>query len=129
MVKLSSETEWHETVTAKGGNTVNYRIRFTNTGNTTLKNVVIVDTLPANMTYVSGSTTLDGKKAADGVVTKSGLNIGSVAAGKTATVIFNVKVDSKLNDACEDSTLTNTAKGKYNNDDKTAKTDTASIQS
>lgn len=128
MVKLSSETEWHETVTAKGGNTVNYRIRFTNTGNTTLKNVVIVDTLPTNMTYVSGSTTLNGKKAADGVVAKNGLNIGSVAAGKTATIIFNAKVDSKLNDACEDSTLTNTVKGKYNNDDKTAKTDTAVVK-
>ena len=128
MVKLPSETEWHETVKAEGGSTVNYRIRFTNTGNTTLKNVVIVDTLPAHMTYVAGSTTLDGKKAADGVITKSGLNIGSVAAGKTATLIFNVKVDDSLKGACEDSTLTNTVKGKYNNDDKTAKTDTAVVK-
>lgn len=128
MVKLPAENEWHETVKANGGSIVNYRIRFTNTGNTTLKNVVIADTLPAHMTYVSGSTTLDGKKAADGVITKSGLNIGSVAAGKTATLIFNAKVDNSLKDSCEDSTLTNTVKGKYNNDDKTAKTDTAVVK-
>ena len=122
---VSRLTRW---LSFEGGSTVNYRIRFTNTGNTTLKNVVIVDTLPAHMTYVAGSTTLDGKKAADGVITKSGLNIGSVAAGKTATLIFNVKVDDSLKGACEDSTLTNTVKGKYNNDDKTAKTDTAVVK-
>ncbi|MBR0133740.1 DUF11 domain-containing protein [Candidatus Saccharibacteria bacterium] len=128
MVKLPSESEWHETVTAVAGTNVDYRIRFTNTGNTTLNNVVIVDTLPANMTYVKGSSMLDGKALADGVVSDKGVNIGSVAAGKTATVTFKATVNSALKDKCEDSTLTNTAKGKYNNDDKTAKSDTAVVK-
>ncbi|MDO4219837.1 MAG: LPXTG cell wall anchor domain-containing protein [Candidatus Saccharibacteria bacterium] len=128
MVKLPSESEWHETITAKGGSTVDYRIRFTNTGNTTLNNVVIVDTLPENMSYIKNSSKLDGKAVADGVESKSGLNIGSVAAGKTATLTFQVRVSDLLSDKCEDSTLTNTAKGKYNNDDKTAKSDTAVVK-
>ncbi len=128
MVKLTSESEWHETVTAKGGATVDYRIRFTNTGNTTLKNVVIVDTLPENMSYIKNSSKLDGKAVADGVESKNGLNIGSVAAGKTVSLTFQARVADLLADKCEDSTLTNTAKGKYNNDDKTAKTDTAVVK-
>ena len=128
MVKLPSESEWHETITAIAGNQVDFRIRFTNTGNTTLNNVVIVDTLPANMSYVKGSTKLDGKAAADGVISANGLNIGSVAAGKTVALTFKATVAESLKDKCEDSTLTNTAKGKYNNDDKTSKSDTAAVK-
>ena len=128
MVKLPSENEWHETVTAVAGTTVDYRIRFTNTGNTTLKNVVISDTLPQNMSYVKGSSLLDGKALADGVVDAKGVNIGSVAAGKTVTLTFKALVDETLKSKCEDSTLTNTAKGKYNNDDKTTKSDTAVVK-
>ena len=128
MVKLPSENEWHETITATPGSNVDYRIRFTNTGNTTLNNVVIVDTLPANMSYVKGTSQLDGKALADGVVSDKGVNIGSVAAGKTVTITFKALVNSILKDKCEDSTLTNTAKGKYNNDDKTSKSDTAVVK-
>lgn len=128
MVKLPSENEWHETVTATAGTNVDYRIRFTNTGNTTLKNVVISDTLPANMSYVKGSSKLDGKALADGIVSDKGVNIGSVAEGKTVVITFKALVSSELKDKCEDSTLTNTAKGKYNNDDKTAKSDTAVVK-
>ena len=128
MVKLPSESEWHETVTAVAGTNVDYRIRFTNTGNTTLNNVVIVDTLPANMSYVKGSSKLDGKALADGVVSDKGVNIGSVAAGKTVTLTFKALVSEILKNKCEDSTLTNTAKGKYNNDDKTSKSDTAVVK-
>jgi len=125
-VSLDGKT-WAETVNAKAGATVHYRIQFKNTGNTTLKNVVIVDTLPENMSYVKGSSKLDGKTIADGVTGVSGINIGSVAAGRTATVIFDATVAKTLADECDDSTLTNTVKGKYNNDDNTTKTDTAVV--
>ena len=127
MVKLPSESEWHETIKAKASQTVDYRIRFTNTGDNTLKNVVLSDTLPAHMTYVKGSSKLDGKAVDDGVISKGGLNIGSVAAGKTVALTFQVKVNADLKDSCEDVTLTNTATGKYNNDDKTSKSDTAVV--
>jgi uncharacterized repeat protein (TIGR01451 family) len=128
MVKLPSETEWHETVKAEGGSKVDYRIRFTNTGNVALNNVVITDTLPEHMSYLTGSTKLDGKAVSDGVISKSGLNIGSVAAGKTVSLTFQVLVSETLKGKCEDSTLTNTVKGTYNKDEKTAKTDTAVVK-
>ncbi len=126
-VSLDGKT-WSETVTAKAGATVHYRIEFKNTGNTTLENVVIIDTLPENMSYVKGSSKLDGKAIADGVAAVSGINIGSVVAGRTATVTFDATVSADLKDKCEESTLTNTVKGKYNNDDKTAKSDTAVVK-
>ncbi len=119
--------DFTENITAKAGDKVEYRIQFKNTGNVELKNVVIRDILPANETYVKGSTNLDGKKLADGVVTTDGINIGSVAAGKTVNLYFFVTMNGDLADICEKVELTNTAKAKYNNDAKTEKSDTAVV--
>ena len=132
-VQLEGGKAWSESVAAKAGDKVRYRIQFKNTGNTTLKNVVVRDILPANMTYVAGTTVLynaantNGKTVADGIVTGNGINIGDYAKGSEATIYFYATVNASLKDNCEDSTLTNTVKGKYNNDDKTAKTDTADV--
>ena len=132
-VQLEGGKEWSENVSAKAGDKVRYRIQFKNTGNTTLKNVVIRDILPANMSYVAGTTVLynsantNGKTLADGIVSANGINIGDYAKGSEATIYFYATVSADLKDNCEDSTLTNTVKGKYNNDEKTAKTDTADV--
>ena len=119
--------EFAENITAKAGDKVEYRIQFKNTGNVELKNVVIRDILPANETYVKNSTNLDGKSLADGVVTTDGINIGTVAAGKTVNLFFFVTMNGDLADICEKVELTNTAKAKYNNDAKTEKSDTAVV--
>ena len=126
-VLRAADNTYVETTSIKAGETAHYRIAFKNTGDTTLKNVVIKDTLPANMTYVKGSTKIDSTAAADGIVSADGLNIGSVAAGKTVYIYFDATVAKALGDKCETSTLTNTVKGSYNKDDKTAKTDTAVV--
>ena len=126
-VRIGSN-EFAETVTAKAGDKVEYRIQFKNTGNTDLKNVVIRDILPANQSYVAGSTNLDGKSLADGVISTNGINIGTVGAGKTVNLFFFVTMSSDLANICEDVTLTNTAKAKYNNDGKTEKSDTAVVK-
>ena len=132
-VQLNGGKEWLENVTAKAGDTVRYRIQFKNTGNTTLKNVVIRDILPQGMSYKKGTTILynaentKGKKLGDGIVTADGINIGDYAKGTEATVYFYATVNASLEDNCYDSTLTNVAKGKYNNDSKTEKSDTAKV--
>lgn len=126
MVQIKGSNEWKETVTVKAGQTVRYRIQFQNTGDTELKNVVIRDVLPNGMSYVKGSTVLNDKTVGDGIVA-DGINIGTVAKGTTATVYFYATVKSELKDNCYDSTLTNVAKGKYNNDSKTEKSDTAKV--
>ncbi|MCR4753483.1 MAG: DUF11 domain-containing protein [Candidatus Saccharibacteria bacterium] len=133
MVQADGGKEWSENVTVKAGDKVRYRIQFKNTGETTLKNVVIRDLLPSNMTYVKGSTILynsantNGKTLADGIVSTEGINIGNYAKGTEATIYFYATVNASLKDNCNDSTLTNTVKGKYNNDSKTEKSDTADV--
>ena len=125
-VRIGSN-DFAEKITAKAGDKVEYRIQFKNTGNTDLKNVVIRDILPSNETYVKGSTNLDGKALADGVITTDGINIGTVGAGKTVNLYFFVTMNGSLADICEKVELTNTAKAKYNNDAKTEKSDTAVV--
>ena len=127
-VKRAADGQYVENTTLKAGETAHYRIAFKNTGGVTLKNVIIKDTLPANMTYVKGSTKIDSTAAADGIISANGLNIGNVAAGKTVYVYFDATVAKALGDKCETTTLTNTVKGTYNKDDKTAKTDTAVVK-
>ena len=133
MVQAEGGKECSENVTVKASDKVRYRIQFKNTGETTLKNVVIRDLLPSNMTYVKGSTILynsantNGKTLADGIVSTEGINIGDYAKGAEATIYFYATVNASLKDNCNDSTLTNTVKGKYNNDSKTEKSDTADV--
>ena len=125
-VQLKGGSSWSETVKATAGSEIRYRIQFKNTGNTTLENVVLRDTLPAGVSYQAGTTMLGDKKLADGIISANGINIGSVEAGKTVYVYFYATVDKNL-DECEAHTLTNVVKGSYNNDDKTTKTDTAVV--
>ncbi|MBQ8156907.1 DUF11 domain-containing protein [Candidatus Saccharibacteria bacterium] len=125
-VQLKGGSSWSETVKATAGSEIRYRIAFKNTGNTTLENVVLRDTLPAGVSYQAGTTMLGDKKLADGIISANGINIGSVEAGKTVYVYFYATVDKNL-DECEAHTLTNVVKGSYNNDDKTTKTDTAVV--
>lgn len=132
MVQVKGSDSWSENVTVKANDTVRYRIQFKNTGNTTLENVVIRDTLPAGMNF-AGETVLYNEEYADGKniegddIVKGGLNIGNVSAGSEATIFFYATVDNSFADDCEDSKLTNTVAGKYNNDDNTEKTDTADV--
>jgi|JI10StandDraft_1071094.scaffolds.fasta_scaffold105337_2 uncharacterized repeat protein (TIGR01451 family) len=106
---------WVENYVAQPGETVDYLIQYRNTGNTSQANVMVKDTLPAGMTYVTGSTVLangsqpDGAAAAD-TVTTTGLNIGTYAPNASAWVRFSAKVpaNDKLT-ACGPNTLHNVA--------------------
>ncbi len=115
-VRVAGQTEWKDSVTAKPGDTLEYQIEFKNTGETTLNNVIVRDTLPYGVTYIAGSTKLfndanqNGKAVADGVVTASGINIGNYEPGKTAKVQFSVKIaDNKDLPKCGDNLLKNIA--------------------
>ena len=133
MVQNKGGDSWAESVKGVAGNQVRYRIQFKNTGDVELKNVVIRDVLPKGVSYVKGSTVLynaantNGKTMNDDIVSDKGLNIGNYAKGTEATIYFYATISSEFADNCEGSTLTNTVNGKYNNDDKTTKTDTADV--
>lgn len=113
-VRLVGSTTWGETVAAKDGDEVEYRISYDNVGTTEQTDVVVKDALPAGLTYTTGSTTLknasnpDGKTVSDNLVTNSGINIGSYTAGSNAYVKFKTKVSTK-DLPCGNNTLKNVA--------------------
>jgi uncharacterized repeat protein (TIGR01451 family)/LPXTG-motif cell wall-anchored protein len=127
-VRVAGQTEYKENVTAKPGDTLEYRIEYKNTGSISHKNVVVKDTLPADVSYVPGSTTLkntnnpSGKTISDNLTT-SGVNIGDYAAGGNAFVKFKAKVAGKADLKCGVNTLVNKATVQVGNN---TKDDTAS---
>ncbi len=86
--------------TANPGDTLTYTINFSNLGDGAAADVVIQDTLPDYVTFVSAS---DGGTEAGGVVT---WNLGALAPGASGSVSVTVQVDA-LFPAAGTYTLTN----------------------
>lgn len=129
-VSTHGANTYGETVTAKAGDTVDFKIKYLNTG-TTPQNVTIRDQLPAGLEYVPGSTSYSSSltgnqwKAANyDTVTKQGLGIGAFAPNAAGYVKFSAKVASANALACGVNTLTNTAAADTENG---SKSDTAVV--
>ncbi len=112
--RAQGETLWRDTVAnVRPGQTVEYQLVYTNTGETEQKNVILKDELPNNMTYVSGSTRVRGAVGVDGITTAAGLNIGTVAKGASAVVTFEARVAANDDLAvCGVNTLVNIVKAR-----------------
>ncbi|MFZ1301419.1 MAG: LPXTG cell wall anchor domain-containing protein [Candidatus Microsaccharimonas sp.] len=129
-VRVAGTTEWKESVDAKPGATVEYQLRYANTGTTAQNNVVLKDTLPTNVSYVPGSTYLKNtiyttpKLLSDNLTTSTGINIGNYAAGSVAYVKFSAKVNAEDSKFCTPQTLRNVARVETNNG---TKQDTADV--
>ena len=109
----ASDTTFKENVAVKPGDKVDYQIHFKNTGGTTLREVVVKDTLPAGVSYVAGSTNLytaAGKKAVADGVTTTGINIGDAVPTAEAYVRFTAQVNGDIAlPVCGNNTARNTA--------------------
>ncbi len=122
-VRIAGSTTWSKSVAAKAGDSLEYRIQYVNSGTTDQNNVVIKDVLPANISYVKGSTTIKnasnptGKTISDNL-TLSGINIGNYTAGSNAFVKFTAKVAAVNALVCGTNTMTNTAEAQTNNGSK-----------
>ncbi len=99
-VKLAGTTGWKETIDAKSGDTVEYLLKYQNTGDTQQDNVTFVDKLPKGLSYIDGSATY--KVGANGAETKAtknvtttGVNLGSFAPQAGAWLKFSAKVSNK----------------------------------
>lgn len=101
-VRVVGSKDWTVSNTAKAGDTLEYLITFKNEGNTTLNALVIGDNLPANVTYVAGSSKLingtypNGQKLTTDNVTKGGVEIGNYLPGAGGYVQFQAKINSDL---------------------------------
>ncbi|MDO5452021.1 MAG: hypothetical protein Q4F56_02945, partial [Candidatus Saccharibacteria bacterium] len=110
---------WSDTVTAKPGAYVTYRVIFNNTGNTDMANVIFKDVHSEGLSLRSGSTkvydadNVDGK-VIDDIIDISGYNTGTAAAGALVQVVYQARV-SKDKTYCGQS-LGNTITVRYNTD-------------
>ncbi len=83
------------------GSALSYTIVVTNNGPSTATGVVVTDTLPSSLVFVSGNSSIGSVTNAGNVVTA---NVGTLASGASATITLNTTVVSGTT-----GTITNTA--------------------
>jgi len=129
-VRVAGSTEWKDSVNATPGSTVEYQLTYKNTGTTKQNNVVLKDTLPANLEYTKDSSFLKNvsnptpKLLSNNLTTSTGVNIGNYDPNSVAYVKFSAKVNSKEELFCKPTTLRNVARAETNNG---TKQDTADV--
>jgi uncharacterized repeat protein (TIGR01451 family) len=95
-------------VRADGNDTVQFVVKISNTWDTTAYNIHLTDLLPDGLSYIWGSTNVDGIVVSDDLTT-SGLNLGALSPGVTKTIRFSAMVDSSVVPTWGTRTLYNTA--------------------
>ncbi|WAU72284.1 MULTISPECIES: beta strand repeat-containing protein [unclassified Acinetobacter] len=101
LLKSASVSNVDATLSNPAAREVEYALAYQNTGNTTATNVTITDVLPAGLTYVVGSATVNGTAVSDAADTDgynftSGtatLVIPTVAANSSGVLKFKVRVN------------------------------------
>ena len=113
---MNGSDTYADEIDAKPGDTVKFKINYTNNGTTAQENVTIHDNMPEGLEYVAGSTyvttTADptGKSMPDGYMFDTGLNIGNFQAGETATITYEAKLSNSTEKfACGNTVIYNDA--------------------
>lgn len=126
-VSLDGEN-FSDSVDAKPGDTLTYKLTIKNTGDRELTNAVIRDALPEGLTLVSGSVKLMANNSgtwdslSDELV-GNGFNLGTVGTGNTIEITYQATVDEGFN--CDG--LENTATFTYDSDQESGDSDTDSV--
>lgn len=126
-VSLDGEN-WADEVTVKPGDYVTYKVKFNNTGNTTLTNVIFKDTHDEGLSLRAGSTKVFDASNVDGltiddIIDISGYNMGDAVAGSLKQVIYQAQVG--WDESLCNKTLNNTISVRYNSEDQ--KSDEATV--
>lgn len=104
-------TGFADQVDAASGQRLTFRITINpGSSNTTLQNLVVRDTLPSKLTFVTGSLNIDGIFVSEGGFFTFGNNIGNLSPGQTRVITFQADVASASNFAVGCEVLTNTAR-------------------
>lgn len=90
-----------ENVTAKPGDTITYRVEFTNSGTADLTNVTFHDKMPAGVTLVPGTTKLINAANPNGVlmvdlIGQNGFKTGTYGPGAKAVLTYQVTVNGDI---------------------------------
>jgi hypothetical protein len=104
----TSDTVWSDSlINVHPRHRLAVQLVITNTGAGPANNVVTSDTLPNRLIYVNGSNRVDGAAPSSGSIT-SGLNLGTLAAGQSKTIYFEVDVATETNFTRGETVLINT---------------------
>lgn len=101
-VRVVGQDQWVTENTANPGDILEYLITFKNEGNTQLRNVVVGDNMPPNVTYVRGSTMIkngafpSGTSAGSDNITTGGIDVGNYNPGAVGYVWFRVQINPNL---------------------------------
>lgn len=109
-IDLISVTKAVSATTAALGDTLTYTMTITNVSSIQVNGIVLTDPIPSGTTFVAGSTTVGGVPSADSPVT--GVNVGSLAAGASTVVTFQVKIGNTVPNP---NPIPNTATASYTN--------------
>ncbi|OGZ34967.1 MAG: hypothetical protein A2174_00055 [Candidatus Portnoybacteria bacterium RBG_13_41_18] len=120
-----NEYNFSESTQAKPRQTLEFSLVIAATGNVALANVIVRDELPIRLLYINGSARIGGSPTSDGIISLSGINIGSIAAGSSKSVTFRVNVEREVSFQRGQTNLTNT--GFARADSLFEKSDTAQI--
>lgn len=85
-----NQTNFQQSITAAGSDTLEFEIRVRNTESYS-RTITVQDTLPSELYYVTGSTTIDGNAASDGI-TSGGLNLGLMYSNQERVIRFRANV-------------------------------------
>ncbi|UJF35798.1 beta strand repeat-containing protein [Paenibacillus hexagrammi] len=77
------------------GDTLTYSTTVTNAGIDPIQNVVVLDAPPAGTTFVPGTVTVNGVLQPD-ANPSNGIPLGTIAAGSSGSIAFNVRIPSSL---------------------------------
>lgn len=80
-----------DAIDAVSGDTITYTIVVTNNGISPVNSVTVVDPVPAGVTFIAGSVSVNGVPAPT-ANPNSGINVGTIAAGASSIVQFQVLV-------------------------------------
>lgn len=100
-VKSATVADAFGGTSATPGSTITYTLAATVSGTGSLANLRVSDPVPAGTTYKAGSLTLEGAPLTDSADADAGsftgtaisVGLGTVAAGATKTITFQVKID------------------------------------
>ena len=94
-----------KSIASDPGDLLEFRLDVIATVNT-VSTVIVSDTLPNRLTYVSGSLKIDG---ADSGNSLSNISLGNINSGQTKSIVFRVNVAGSAQFDTESTTLTNSA--------------------
>ncbi|MEW5805616.1 MAG: hypothetical protein AB1721_02745 [Patescibacteria group bacterium] len=122
---ITTSINYYENLYMIPGREVEFSLAITAYGASSAENVYLRDSLPAGLVYISGSTTIDGVAAPDGIISSAGIYLGNLLPNQTKTVKFRARLEPNAFFTQSLTQLVNTGYGSGNNASQVS--DTANV--